>query len=123
MISNQYTVYVFLLDEYRGKKLHPNLPILKVGYTNGIRPFKRLETNFRRESPNSYFDLFGKIECIYSKTFESLKEAKLFEKEVLTKLAKKDLYIEEKISGITELRVAMDWRLNLLSEIFKQIEL
>lgn len=122
MITSKYTVYTFLLDGYRGLKLTPNLPILKIGYTAGERPFKRLEVNYRKESPNSYFDLFSKIECIHSKTFSSLKEAKSFERELLFKLAKKDLSIEESISGVTELRVATDWRLKELSKIFDEFK-
>lgn len=121
MISSKYTVYVFLLDGYRGKKISPSLPILKIGYTSGERPYKRLEINYRRESPNSYFDLFSEIECIHSRTFDSLKEAKTFERDLLTKLAKKDVYIEENISGVTELRVALDWRINELSKIFSEL--
>ena len=111
-----YVVYVIRLSGYRGAKLSPMLPILKVGHS--LRDvYYRLDANERYEGKNSFRALFSQIDVLGQKKFSTKEQAEAYEKMVLAGLGLKDLSIAETVKGVTELRVETPGRLETLQAL------
>lgn len=108
-----YVVYGLRLDGYNGLGLTPSQALLKVGVSMHDALY-RLETNERLEGANSYRALFETIEVVGEKKFRTKAQALAYEREVLLEMGPKDLSIQEKVSGVTELRLETPGRLLLL---------
>ena len=110
-----YVVYAIGLDDYVGAYLSPSQAILKVG-VSVHDVWYRLDANERFEGKNSYRALFKKIEVLGQKKFPTKAEALEYEQALLQELGSKDLSIEEKVQGVTELRVMTPDRLRLVQQ-------
>jgi len=108
-----YVVYGLRLDGYRGGSLVPSQALLKVGVSLHDAQY-RLETNERLEGANSYRALFETIEVVGEKKFRTKVQALAYEREILLEMGPKDLSIQEKVTGVTELRLETPDRLLLL---------
>jgi len=106
-------VYGLRLEGYRGDSLIPSQALLKVGVSMHDALY-RLETNERLEGTNSYRALFEIIEVVGEKKFRTKAQALAYEREILLEIGPKDLSIQEKVSGVTELRLETPDRLLLL---------
>ena len=106
-------VYGLRLDGYRGGSLVPSQALLKVGVSLHDALY-RLETNERLEGANSYRALFETIEVVGEKKFRTKAQALAYEREILLEMGPKDLSIQEKVTGVTELRLETPDRLLLL---------
>lgn len=110
-----YVVYAIGLDDYVGVRLSPSQALLKVG-VSVHDVWYRLDANERFEGKNSYRALFKKIELLGQKSFPTKEEALAYEQVLLQELGSKDLSIQEKVQGVTELRVMTPDRLRLVQE-------
>ena len=108
-----YVVYGLRLDGYRGGSLVPSQALLKVGVSLHDALY-RLEANERLEGANSYRALFETIEVVGEKKFRTKAQALAYEREILLEMGPKDLSIQEKVTGVTELRLETPDRLLLL---------
>jgi len=108
-----YVVYGLRLEGYRGGSLVPSQALLKVGVSLHDALY-RLETNERLEGANSYRALFETIEVVGEKKFRTKPQALAYEREILLEMGPKDLSIQEKVTGVTELRLETPDRLLLL---------
>lgn len=106
-------VYGLRLEGYRGGSLVPSQALLKVGVSLHDALY-RLETNERLEGANSYRALFETIEVVGEKKFRTKPQAQAYEREILLEMGPKDLSIQEKVTGVTELRLETPDRLLLL---------
>ena len=106
-------VYGLRLEGYRGGSLVPSQALLKVGVSLHDALY-RLETNERLEGANSYRALFEIIEVVGEKKFRTKAQALAYEREILLEMGPKDLSIQEKVTGVTELRLETPDRLLLL---------
>ena len=106
-------VYGLRLDGYRGGSLVPSQALLKVGVSLHDALY-RLETNERLEGANSYRALFEIIEVVGEKKFRTKAQALAYEREILLEMGPKDLSIQERVTGVTELRLETPDRLLLL---------
>jgi hypothetical protein len=108
-----YVVYGLRLDGYRGGSLVPSQALLKVGVSLHDALY-RLETNERLEGANSYRALFETIEIVGEKKFRTKAQALAYERGILLEMGPKDLSIQERVTGVTELRLETSDRLLLL---------
>lgn len=106
-------VYGLRLEGYRGGSLVPSQALLKVGVSLHDALY-RLETNERLGGANSYRALFETIEVVGEKKFRTKAQALAYEREILLEMGPKDLSIQEKVTGVTELRLETPDRLLLL---------
>ena len=108
-----YVVYGLRLEGYRGRGLTPSQALLKVGVSVHDALY-RLEANERLEGTNSYRALFETIEVVGEKKFRSKAQALAYERQILLEMGPKDLSIQERVTGVTELRLETPDRVAML---------
>lgn len=108
-----YVVYGLRLDGYKGSGLYPSQALLKVGVSVHDALY-RLETNERLEGATAYRALFENIEILGEKKFTTKADAQAYERQILLEMGPKDLSIQEKVTGVTELRLETPKRVAIL---------
>ena len=121
----KYNVYWYDFRDYKGegiKSLGPKYHgiLYKVGHQWGTDEYQRIRENRDREGNTAWVKLWGSITCEGMKVFDTKEEAIEFENMVHKALGPKRFLIKEKVSGVSEFRIANKANQELLNKIFNK---